>query len=178
MAVNAHYEFLMVDVGVNGRISDGGVLNHTEFWRLYESHQLGIPEPTHLSRTEETFPYAFVTDEAFAFTPNMKPYSQNALNNRKRAFNYRLSRARRVVENTFGILVSKFEIFQKEINLEPGKVNTIALASCYLHNYIIKQNREQYTHDMLDTEEVATGNILRVPQRSNIDIFKCKEDVI
>jgi hypothetical protein len=31
-AVNAHYEFLMVDAGVNGCISDGGVLNHTEFW--------------------------------------------------------------------------------------------------------------------------------------------------
>jgi hypothetical protein len=43
-AVNAHYEFLIVDAEVNGCISDGGVLNHTEFWRLCES-------PTGDSRT-------------------------------------------------------------------------------------------------------------------------------
>jgi hypothetical protein len=115
-AVNAHYEFLMINEEVNGRIFDRGVSNHAEFWRLYENHQLEIPEPTHLPRTEETFPDVFVTDEAFALTPNfMKPYSQNDLNNRRQAFNYRLFRACRVVENTFGILVSKFEIFQKEI---------------------------------------------------------------
>ena len=30
--VNAVYEFMMVDVGANGRITDGGVLYYTEFW--------------------------------------------------------------------------------------------------------------------------------------------------
>ena len=30
--VNANYEFILVDFGVNGRVSDGGVLEYTEFF--------------------------------------------------------------------------------------------------------------------------------------------------
>lgn len=170
--VNAHYEFLSVDVGVNGRISDGGVIQHTEFWRLYENQQLKIPPPSCIPRTNETFPFVFITDEAFALKPNfMKPYGQTNLDNRQRAFNYRLSRARRVVENAFGLLVSKFRIFQKEINLEPRKVNMITLACCYIHNYLLKKNRVQYTRDMLDIEDINTGQIEKGVERTDIDLL-------
>lgn len=31
--VNSNYEFVFVDVGKNGRLSDGGVLQYTEFYR-------------------------------------------------------------------------------------------------------------------------------------------------
>lgn len=36
--VNANYEFLMVDVGLNGRISDGGVLGHLDFGKMITKH--------------------------------------------------------------------------------------------------------------------------------------------
>jgi len=32
--VNANYEFLLADVGTNGRISDGGVIRNTEVYEL------------------------------------------------------------------------------------------------------------------------------------------------
>lgn len=58
----------------------------------------------------------------------------NHLDVQKRIFNDRLSRGRRVVENVFSILVSRFGIFQRQILLSPDKATTITLACCYLHN--------------------------------------------
>jgi hypothetical protein len=74
---------------------------------------MGIPEPTNLPHATEMFPYVFVTDEAFALNRNfMKLYSQTALVDKRHRFNYRLSLARRIDENTLEILVTKFGILQ------------------------------------------------------------------
>lgn len=49
-------------------------------------------------------PYVFVGDEAFPLKPYLlRPYPGRAVDSQqKRIYNYRLSRARRVVENAFG----------------------------------------------------------------------------
>ncbi|XP_057653522.1 uncharacterized protein LOC130892260 [Diorhabda carinulata] len=107
--VNANKEFIMVDVGANGRISDGGVLFYTKFWDLFLKKQLHIPPPTKLPGSEDYFPYVFVADEAFALHCNlMKPYPQKKCTKEQDTFNKRLSTARCVVENAFGILASRF----------------------------------------------------------------------
>ena len=66
----------------------------------------------------------------------MKPYSQTGLTPESRIFNYRLSRARRTVENAFGILANRFRIFRAPIPLVPEKVECIVLACCSLHNFL------------------------------------------
>ncbi len=66
----------------------------------------------------------------------MKPYSQARLTNKKRIFNYRLSRARRIVENAFGILSNRFRVFMTPMRLFPEKVKSIVLACCTLHNFL------------------------------------------
>jgi hypothetical protein len=45
-------EFIYADIGCQGRISDGGVLRNTNFYRALEANNLGIPNPTPLP----TFP--------------------------------------------------------------------------------------------------------------------------
>lgn len=63
-------------------------------------------------------------------TKMMKPYPHRNLEKEKRIFNYRLSRARRVVENAFGILAHRWRVFLTTIKLSPDKVTDIILAAC------------------------------------------------
>ena len=72
-----------------------------------------------------------VGDEAFPLKEEiMKPYARKQLDDAKRIFNYRLSRIRRVSENAFGILSSRFRILHTTINLNPGKVMHVVIAMC------------------------------------------------
>ena len=50
-------------------------------------------------------------------------------------FNYRLSRARRIIENTFGILASRWMIFRHPIIAQPKRVEVYTKATIALHNY-------------------------------------------
>ena len=82
-------------------------------------------------------PYFFVGDAAFPLkTYLLRPYPGTYLPDNKRIFNYRLSRARRVIENTFGILDTKFRIFQNLIIANPEKVAKVTQVACVLDNYL------------------------------------------
>lgn len=160
MAVaNANYEFIMVDVGINGRISDGGVISYTNFGQALVHHTLRIPAPAQLPNSQQTLPFVFLGDDAFAMTENlMKPYPQTGLNLERRIFNYRLSRARRVIENVFGILVSRFGVLQNPILLAPEKAQTVALVCCYLHNFLRKRQPRTYINmNHVDSEDLQAG---------------------
>lgn len=43
---NANYEFIMVDFGANGRLSDVGVIEYTSFFRKLINNELNIPQPS------------------------------------------------------------------------------------------------------------------------------------
>lgn len=58
---------------------------------------------------------------------------------RKQIFNYRLSRARRVIENTFGIMAAKWRIFRQPIQARVQTVDSIVKAAVCLHNFILME---------------------------------------
>lgn len=54
----------------------------------------------------------------------MKPYPSRQLDLSKRVFNlYTLFKTRRVVENVFGILASRFRVFNRTIDIEPERAH-------------------------------------------------------
>lgn len=166
--VNADYEFLMLDVGTNGRVSDGGVFANTTFCKKLSQNQLFLPKGDNLPLSHINAPYVFVADDAFPLMENViKPFSMRNLNKEETIYNYRVSRARRVVENVFGILTSRFRIFLSQINLEPDKASIAVMACCYLHNFLRSKNVESYLQGGLDIENVNTGEVINADWRSD-----------
>ncbi|KAM4029985.1 uncharacterized protein ACNLHF_022083 [Anomaloglossus baeobatrachus] len=157
--VNANYEFIYLDVGINGRVSDGGALDYTEFGRRLNNDSLFLPSN---DQTIGHLNFTFIADEAFPLQKNvLRPYPHVSLNVFRRIFNYRLSRARRVVENAFGILSSRFRIFHTAINLKLDSIDRVIQACCVLHNLLRKMDVHQYTPAGFDdTINNQTGEIV------------------
>ena len=158
--VDAQYKFLYIDVGCNGRISDGGVFQRCSLYEAIQTDDLEFPQTVPLPERNTCIPYFFVGDDAFAMAPYMmKPYPFRDLPGPHRIYNYRLSRARRVVENAFGIIANRFRILRRPMNLHPEKVTRIVPAICTLHNFLLatKQAKSNYAYQgLLDHEDPRT----------------------
>lgn len=85
-----------------------------------------------------------LADEAFPLSNFiMRPYPRSGrLDLSKKVFNYRLSRARRVVESAFGILAERWRIYRRLIISSVANAKKIVQATVVLHNFIIN-NEEQ-----------------------------------
>ena len=113
---------------------------------------IGFPDPEELQGTGFLCNYHLIGDDAFPLRKDiMKPFPFRQLNYEQHIFNYRLSQARRVVENAFGILANRFRVFLTKIALPTSKVVAIVLASCCLHNMLIDE-QPSYLPTMIDQE--------------------------
>lgn len=144
MAVaDSEYCFSYINIGAYGRESDSNVLKATEFGRTIYSGSLDLPDPKPLVNEPEStvLPYVFVADEAFALCKNLwRPYPRKNLTYEKQIFNYRLSRSRRFLECTFGILANKWRIFHRPIDVGAEFADVIIKACCALHNFVRKRD--------------------------------------
>jgi len=87
---DAKYRFIAVDIGAQGRQSDGGIFRHSNIGKLLLNGGLNLPLPTHLEDGGEDVPYFIVGDSAFPLSTNlMRPFPGNFLPQHKRIFNYR-----------------------------------------------------------------------------------------
>ena len=139
---DANYIFTMVDIGDAGRQSDGGVYKNSKLGYAINNNLINRPLPSALNVVEKVYPYVFVADDAFQMTHIMlKPYPRFANDISKKVFNYRLSRARRVIENSFGIAAARFKVFRRPIIAKVESVRSITKAVVALHNFLmISQN--------------------------------------
>lgn len=177
---DADYCFLFADVGCQGRISDGGVIKNTTFYKKLQNKQLNLPCEEVLGNRDMKVPFVFVGDDAFALEYNiMKAYPvEQKKGSKQRIFNYRLCRARRIIENVFGIMSAVFRVLRKVMLLSPEKATTVVLTCVYMHNFLRKSklSRNIYTpHGAFDEDnegEVISGTWRHEIENNNSQSFR------
>lgn len=107
----------MVDIRAAGRQSNGGIFYDSSIGSRIINNEINIPAPAPLVPGRKQLPYVFVGDEAFALSSTMRrPYPRSSqLSLKQKVFNYRLSRARRIVETAFGLLCNVWQVFKSDI---------------------------------------------------------------
>lgn len=139
--VDADYKFIWANIGANGSSSDCGVFNDSDLEPGLRLGTLNLPAPDPLPNDDLNTPYFLVGDDAFPLrTYMMKPFSHRYLTRQERIFNYRTSRARRVSENGFGILVNRFRCLLTTMYHKTDTSKLIVMACLCLHNLM----RERY----------------------------------
>ncbi|XP_050715779.1 uncharacterized protein LOC126998330 [Eriocheir sinensis] len=160
--VDANYKFLYVDVSTNGSVSDSEAWDKCTLKAVLENNDVQVPSPEKLPFSQRMTPFVIIADDAFPLKPwIMKPYPGKDLCMDKLIHNYRLSRAKRLSENAFGILVSRFQIFRQPIRTSPECVEKIALATTVLHNYLCVSSHQTYAPlELLDREDISNRKMV------------------
>lgn len=86
-----------------------------------------------------------------------------------------------VIENIFGILVSRWRIFQRSICLNPEHIDAIIIAAVNLHNFLenndITGENIYYSLNYVDTEG-NTEHVIQGAWRFNVDSVNNNCDVL
>ena len=89
----------------------------------------------------------------------MRPYPGQDIDESQSVFNYRLSRARRVIENAFGILVARWRILRRFIRASVENAESYVLSALCLHNYLRQTDNAGYCPAGFVDFEDSSGRI-------------------
>lgn len=160
-ACDAEYKFTMIDVGAPSSLHDSSIFKMGTFGKAFLNNQLPIPQPQNLPETNIALPFFLVADQAFPLHENiMRPYPGDNLSQEKKVFNYRLSRARRTIENSFGILVQSWRILRKPIIAKISTCEAIIKACIVLHNFCKSEYDKKYSPPGFIDSESDNGEII------------------
>jgi len=142
----------------NGRAGDAAVWNKSLLKTIGENDENNFPTD-----------HVILGDSAFPLRKYlMKPYPQKHMTHKESVFNYRLSRARHIVENAFGILVWQFCIFSRSIDVKVDTVDDTVVAACSLHNWLRQTTPAYLTQQSVDGEDRYIGEIIPGLWRSEV----------
>ena len=119
---DAQYHFILVDIVKTTAIV------MVKFWstQALENGTFYIPivhDSPLPGTTQPNLPYVIIGDVAFPLKLNMlRLYPEKNLLEPEAIFNYRLSRACHIIENSFGLLAAKWLLFRRPIIANPNTV--------------------------------------------------------
>lgn len=125
---------------------------------------LRLPAPSPLQNGIVDLPYVVLGDGAFALHNNlMKPYpGVHQEGTKERIFNKKLSSARVVVENVFGVMSSVFRVLRKPLLLQPEPAIQVVMACIVLHNFLRRSRRSSHAYNPPGTFDIYDGDDLIV----------------
>lgn len=180
--VDADYKFVFIDLGGYGSEGDATLFNRSSLARrlekatqIYEHGGLDFPFDNFLPGTNIQAPHVLLGDQAFALQRHlMRPYFRKKAGDRETIFNYRLSRARRVVENAFGILTTRWRVLESKINASVDAVEDIVKACLVLHNYLkthdaTDHSQPRYVPEHYVDYEGSNGDLILGDWHENVD---------
>ena len=132
--VDHKYLFRDVYIGWPGSVHDARVLSKSYLYHKLKNGQLLHTHSRNLGGTQVR-PF-LLGDSAYPLnTWLLKPFSQTgSISSAQQTFNYRLSRARIVVENAFGRLKARWRRLMKQNDMDISNVPKGVTACCILHN--------------------------------------------
>ena len=157
--------------GNYGSNNDSGVFRNPTTGKRFFENRMNLPDPevkiNDCSRNK--IPYYLVGDEAFLLQPwILRRYLGKNIFVEDPIFNYRLSRARLVIENSFGILAARWRIFLQPIQSNVKNVNAIVRAAICLHTFLRQTNSAAYYPKGFTDTYDSTGQIKEAEWRATV----------
>lgn len=102
----------------------------------------------------------------------MKPIAVlDSEGSKERRFNYRLTRARRVVENVFGIISYIFGVLRKPLLLQPPGAEEVVMTIVHLHIFLHSQ---RYNSDIIH-QHLVTLLQMEFPGNQRVRTIVCQD---
>ena len=157
---DAKYTFTLIDIRSYGSNNDCGILAKSLTGKKFDDIKINLQCAENLAGfSRNPLNYFLVGDEIFPLKAwLLRPYPGNLTDSQK-LFNYQLSRSRRTIKNTFGILASCWRIFQRPIKAKVENVQRYSLAVIGLHNCLQQTHNAYYCPTVFIDSENSNGSV-------------------
>lgn len=161
-------------------MNDAGIFANSDLGHALVENVIDLPPPRYLPNTEILSPHYLIGDRIFPLKRYLlKPFIRNEnLTMSHRAFNYRLSFARRIIENAFGELASKWLIHQSTLDWKLSTSEFIIMSTICLHNMLLdfKFNEVGNRWNRILIDDIRARNV-HVIQDNIIQNLRNREDL-
>ncbi|XP_043257511.1 protein ALP1-like [Colletes gigas] len=144
---DADYNFVYVDVGAHEN-SDSDIFKTFDMGKRLVENSLNVPSERKLPNDDEgkAVPFYLLGDKTIGLSDSiLRPYEGKNLSYAKKIYNYRHSRAHKVVDCTFRMLVNKWRILHRPLDHHMDFSVAVIQACCLLHNYVRSKDGIDFT---------------------------------
>ena len=122
--IDSHYRFVWGSCGFPGNSHDAVIFKSTDLWNSIQDGF--IPLIGKSVGDANVPPLTCIVGDSALQTWLMKPFTNAVLSLQQRYFNYRLSRARMVLEGAYGQLNGRWRVLLRQSNRDQVRITTLA----------------------------------------------------